>query len=110
MSGKREKGGHPLIKRSVITSLPEAFEIVKEMSLDFEEPANDKFDWRNDGRKALKDTFFRANECPNRQLFIICIIKDISDRLNGSFSRHLLTELGDIELSIPRTREYNPKK
>jgi len=26
------------------------------------------------------------------------------DRRNGSFSRHLLTELGDIELCVPRTR------
>ena len=27
------------------------------------------------------------------------------DRRNGSFSRHLLTELGDIELCVPRTRK-----
>jgi transposase-like protein len=26
------------------------------------------------------------------------------DRRNGSFSRHLLTELGDIELCVPRRR------
>jgi putative transposase len=26
------------------------------------------------------------------------------DRRNGSFPRHLLTELGDIELCVPRTR------
>jgi transposase-like protein len=28
----------------------------------------------------------------------------VSDRRNGSYSRHLLTELGDLELQIPRTR------
>jgi len=31
-----------------------------------------------------------------------------SDHRNGSFSRHLITELGDIELSIPRTRHFSP--
>jgi len=34
---------------------------------------------------------------------------DVVDRRNGSYSRHLLTELGDIELAIPRTRTFNPK-
>jgi transposase-like protein len=30
-----------------------------------------------------------------------------ADRRNGSFSRHLLTELGDIELDIPRSRRIS---
>jgi transposase-like protein len=30
------------------------------------------------------------------------------DRRNGSFPRHLVTELGDIELHIPRTRRFSP--
>ena len=30
------------------------------------------------------------------------------DRRNGSYSRHLLTELGDIELSVPRSRCFCP--
>ena len=29
------------------------------------------------------------------------------DRRNGYYSRHLLTELGDIELAVPRTRAYS---
>jgi transposase-like protein len=33
---------------------------------------------------------------------------DLADRRNGSYRRHLLTELGDIELSVPRTRRYSP--
>jgi putative transposase len=27
---------------------------------------------------------------------------------NGYYRRHLLTELGDIELNVPRTRRYSP--
>jgi transposase-like protein len=33
---------------------------------------------------------------------------DAADRRNGYYRRHLLTELGDIELSVPRTRRYSP--
>ena len=30
------------------------------------------------------------------------------DRRNGIWRRHLLSELGDVELSVPRTRRYCP--
>ena len=33
---------------------------------------------------------------------------DAADRRNGYHQRHLLTELGDIELNVPRTRRYSP--
>jgi transposase-like protein len=33
---------------------------------------------------------------------------DAADRRNGSYRRHLLTELGDIELAVPRTRHFSP--
>ncbi len=33
---------------------------------------------------------------------------DLADRRNGYYRRHLLTELGDIELNVPRTRRYSP--
>lgn len=32
---------------------------------------------------------------------------DEADRRNGGYSRHLLTELGDIELTVPRTRRFS---
>ncbi|MGQ9655702.1 MAG: transposase [Thermodesulfobacteriota bacterium] len=36
--------------------------------------------------------------------------KGASDRRNGSLSRHLLTEVGDILLHVPRTRCYSAVK
>jgi transposase-like protein len=33
---------------------------------------------------------------------------DEADRRNGYYHRHLLTELGDIELAVPRTRRFAP--
>ena len=34
--------------------------------------------------------------------------RDAADRRNGYYRRSLLTELGDIELFVPRTRRYCP--
>src|SRR5579875_1023733 len=33
---------------------------------------------------------------------------DQADRRNGSYRRHLLTELGEIEVAVPRTRRFAP--
>jgi transposase-like protein len=33
---------------------------------------------------------------------------DQADRRNGSYRRHLLTEAGEIELAVPRTRRFAP--
>jgi transposase-like protein len=33
---------------------------------------------------------------------------DAADRRNGYYRRYLLTELGDIEFCVPRTRRYSP--
>ncbi len=35
-------------------------------------------------------------------------VLDQADRRNGSYPRHLLTELGDMELAVPRTRWFAP--
>ena len=32
------------------------------------------------------------------------------DRRNGSYTRHVLTALGDLALEVPRTRTFNPSK
>jgi len=37
-----------------------------------------------------------------------CALDGVEDRRNGSYARHLLTEMGDIELHVPRTRHYAP--
>jgi len=37
-----------------------------------------------------------------------CKQDGVRDRRNGSYRRHLLTEMGDVELTVPRTRRYAP--
>jgi putative transposase len=66
-------------------------------------------DYRFHARKALKgilegqmkssiDSYLEELDCRGE------------DRRNGRYNRHLLTELGDIELGVPRTRYFNPLK
>jgi putative transposase len=92
-------------RTATITSLPMAFEVVKAMQAD-------GLDWgegyRPLGRRALaeiiEDQMAGAVDHYLDQLGA----DDAADRRNGYYRRHLLTELGDIELNVPRTRRYSP--
>src|SRR5579883_522752 len=92
-------------RAATIESLPVAFEIVKAMQAD-------GLDWsegfRPLGRQAvgaiIEQQMAKAVDAYLDQLDA----DDIADRRNGSYRRHLLTELGDIELKVPRTRRYSP--
>src|SRR3989475_6467347 len=92
-------------RTATITSLPMAFEVVKAMQAD-------GLDWgdgyRPLGRQALEEIIegqmAAAVDCYLDQLEA----DDAADRRNGYYQRRLLTELGDIELHVPRTRRYSP--
>jgi putative transposase len=99
-----KKGGTPMKRRSVvIKSLPQAYELIKEMNLD-----KDDSDYRTAGRRSLEAIL--EGRMQERITFYLDEMarSGEADRRNGSFSRHLLTELGDIELTIPRTRRFSP--
>jgi len=99
-----KKGGTPMKHRSVVVdSLPQAYEVIKEMNLD-----QDDSDYRSAGRQSLEAILEgRMQERITSYLEEMARLGQ-ADRRNGSFSRHLLTELGDIELHIPRTRRFSP--
>lgn len=87
----------------VITNLPQAFSVIKEMNLD-----KDEADYRSAGRESLEAIL--EDRMQERITYYLDEMARLgqADRRNGSFSRHLLTELGDIELTIPRTRRFSP--
>ena len=92
-------------RTATITSLPMAFEIVKAMQAD-------GLDWsegyRPLGRQALQEIIEdQMSAAVDRHLEQLTA-EDAADRRNGYYRRHLLTELGDIELCVPRTRRYSP--
>ena len=94
-------------RTATIESLPMAFEVVKAMRADGLEWGEG---YRPLGRQALAEII---------QGWMAEAVDDwldsldgsaMRDRRNGSYSRHLLTELGDIELSVPCTRRFCPSE
>lgn len=64
-------------------------------------------DYRQAGRQALGEILEeRMHDRIDRHLEGMARRGEV-DRGNGSFSRHLVTELGDIELHVPRTRRMS---
>jgi putative transposase len=94
-------------RAATITSLPMAFELVKAMRAD-------GLDWsegyRALGRQALGEIIEeRMAESVDAWLDSLGE-NDAPDRRNGVYRRHLLSELGDIELCVPRTRRFCPSE
>ena len=88
-----------------IRSLPQAFEVIKQMEADGCEWGEDD---RQAGVQALADILQgQMDHRVDRRLEEMGR-RGQADRRNGSYSRWLLTELGRIELHVPRTRRFNP--
>lgn len=87
----------------VIRSVAKAIDMVKEMNITSEE------EWTGDYRRYAKDAVARfLNDRMKESITAYLARKDSDDRRNGSYVRHILTELGDVILRIPRTRTYSP--
>ena len=92
---------------ATITNVAQAHEVIKEMNLNGYEWGAD---YRSHGRAALK-VILEGQMRQNIDSYLEELSgRDGVDRRNGSYSRHLLTELGDIELNVPRTRQYSGLK
>jgi len=88
-----------------IRSLPRAFELVKGMQ-------GQGLEWgegyRPLGREAIAAILQgQMSEAIDAHLDRMAAL-DQADRRNGSYRRHLLTELGEIALAVPRTRRFAP--
>jgi putative transposase len=90
---------------ATIERLPDAFAMVKAMRADGLEWGEG---YRPLGREALAEIIEgRMEEAVDAWLDGLAF-DEVPDRRNGSYRRHLLTELGDIELAVPRTRRFSP--
>jgi Transposase, Mutator family len=99
---KDPKKEHPMPQRAAtIESLPAAFEVVKAMQADWLHWGEG---YRPLGRQALAK-IIETEMAVDRHLEGL-EAEDAADRRNGYYRRSLMTELGDIELSVPRTRRY----
>jgi len=86
---------------ATIRSINQAFQEIKTFSIDSWEG-----DYRPCAQKALKDIL--EQKMHNAIDQYLAQSQDVADRRNGYYSRHLLTELGDLELQVPRTRTFSP--
>ena len=89
-------------QKLVVRSLPQAYQIIKEM--------NHSQEWDGEYRSAARGALVQILEdCMHDRIdrYLEESGRSLSDRRNGSFSRHLLTELGDIEIHVPRTRQMS---
>ena len=92
-------------RTTTIESLPMAFALVKEMQADGLEWGEG---YRPLGREALAEIIQgRMAEAVDSWLDSLDGTA-MCDRRNGFYPRHLMTELGDIELHVPRTRRFCP--
>jgi putative transposase len=85
-------------------SLPRAFRMMEAMQ-------GEGVEWGEDYRRAAADALKtilsgRMDAAVDRHLAEMAARQE-ADRRNGSYRRHLLTELGDIELCVPRTRTFS---
>jgi transposase-like protein len=97
----------PVEQQIITKSVSKALSMVKEMNLSSED------EWSGDYRDAARSSIAvilreRMEEKVAGHLSW-AYQKGIPDRRNGSYVRHVLTELGDIVLLVPRTRHYNPR-
>lgn len=89
--------------QTMISTVKQAFREIKHFSLD---------EWEGDYRASARDALKAILETRMGNAVDRCLeqLREacVPDRRNGSYRRHLLTELGDLELCIPRTRTFSP--
>jgi transposase-like protein len=92
---------------ATIKGLPAAFRLMKEMHAEDVERGED---YRQATRQALAGLLEgRMNALIDAQLERMAELGQ-ADRRNDCYHRHLLTELCDIELAVPRTRSISALK
>jgi transposase-like protein len=94
-------------RQAVIKNLPEALQVVKEMNLASQEEWTGEY--RDTARAAIGTVLKEQMEGQIAGHLSWAYQKGIPDRRNGSYTRHVLTELGNLILAIPRTRCFSPR-
>ncbi len=91
---------------ATIESLPAAFRMMKAMEAEGVE-------WGEDYRTATRAALKQVLETQMGDLISVHLDvmarRQIADRRNGHYRRWLITELGEIELCVPRTRSFSAR-
>jgi len=92
---------------AAIRSVSKAYKVIKQISSQGVEWGED---YRFYSRIALKQFLEGGIKDRIDSYLEEMAVRGEDDRRNGRYSRHLLTELGDVELEVPRTRRYSALK
>lgn len=92
---------------AAIRSVSKAYKVIKQISSQGVEWGED---YRFYSRIALKQFLEGGMKDRIDSYLEEMAVRGEDDRRNGRYSRHLLTELGDVELEVPRTRRYSALK
>lgn len=89
---------------AAITNIHQAFKEIKHMAIDT---------WQEECRIAARGAMKEVIQSRMHNAIDIFLgqmrAAGLRDRRNGSFPSHLLTEVGDLELRIPRTRRFSAR-
>jgi putative transposase len=100
LTGRR----YPMSLGVTVKNVTQAVRIIKQMDLRGWEWG---VEYREAGREGIKRALEGAMRARIDRHLEELGWREQADRRNGTFSRHLLTEVGDIELQVPRTRNYS---
>lgn len=95
------------MKQITIKNLPEALRVIKEMKLASAQEWTGSY--RDAARTAIASVLREEMATLVGRHLSFASQRGIQDRKNGAYTRHVLTELGDVVLSVPRTRHFSPK-
>ena len=88
---------------ATITSIRQAIQEIKSFGCE---------DWEGEGRVAARQALQQVLEHRMHNLvdehLMQMAVQGVPDRRNGYYGRHLLCELGDLEVQVPRTRTFGP--
>ena len=91
-------------QRATIESIPQAYRMLKQMRAQEVEWGED---YRRAGAEALRGVLEQGMAARVDRHLAEMAERGEADRRNGSYGRWLMTELGEIELRVPRTRRYS---
>ena len=91
-------------QRATIESIPQAYRMLKQMRAQEVEWGED---YRRAGAEALRGVLEQGMAARVDRHLAEMAERGEADRRNGSYGRWLMTELGEIELRVPRTRRFS---
>ena len=91
-------------QEATVRNLPQAYRVIKQMRLQGWEAGEE---CREAAREAIRAHLRRRMLEARSQFLAELQAREQADRANGSYGRHLLTEMGTVLLQVPRTRSWS---